>query len=219
MSAQPPIPVDPAQAPVQERAADYQLEFIAQMSVLGVPVDTMAVSTGLTVRYIKRLFADKQNETFNRKRDEHLAARTKQIVAGHFKLADMLDDAYEGVRTCITSNDMRVKAENSWKLIDRVVPNLNEPKSNGNSGGISLILNQPEIQTQVGETMNIVAEVLLSLRGAIEKQDPEEHVLHGIEALPTPPSQLEVQKGEAPLEPSENPKTDLRIEMLDDTED
>jgi len=76
-------------------------------------------------------------------------------------------------------------------------------------------INQPHVQTQIGETMTSVARSLAQLREIIQNQDPEAHLLLGVEALPVPPGQHEVSEGEASTEPTEDPKTDLLVELME----
>jgi hypothetical protein len=185
------------------------------MASLGIAQETMATTTGLSVGYIKRLFEDKHNETFNRLRDDYIARRTKEVVGAHFELSAMLAESYGAIGEALRGGDKRVAAENAWRLIERVCP---DPKQkDGGLNGLQIILNQPEIQTQVGETMTTVAECLLGLREAIAGQQADEHVLTGTDALPTPPSQLEVTAGGAPLTPTQNPD-DLLTELMDKDE-
>lgn len=198
----------------RERAKNYQLESLAQMAVLGIPPDTMAVTTGLSIEYVDRLLQERRNQTFNQFYDKYLAQRTKQATAGHFRLGDMLDKAFDGIEDAITANDVRVKAENSWKLVNRVIP---DPNQKNDSGGTNITVNNPVIQTQVTQTMGAVAESLAGLKDIIAGQDPNAHILLGAEALPTPDSQLEVTEGEATLDPTrDDPEQDLLTEEIDD---
>jgi hypothetical protein len=77
-------------------------------------------------------------------------------------------------------------------------------------------MNQPHIQTAVSNTMSAVAESLAGLQEAIAGQDPNAHILLGTDALPTPPSQLEVSGGEAPLDRNrDDPLKDLLFEEVE----
>jgi hypothetical protein len=67
--------------------------------------------------------------------------------------------------------------------------------------------------------MATVAETLIGLRKAISNQSPDDHVLVGSAALATPDSQLEVTEGEASVEPTENPGTDLLTELIERPDD
>ena len=210
------MPVDSETAPTlqRERAKDYQLESLAQMAVLGIPPDTMAVTVGLQVEYVSRLLGERRNATFNKFYDKYLSQRTKQATEGHFRLGEMLDDAYAGIGEAITAKDIRVKAENSWRLVDRVNPDPNR-KSEG-AGSINVTMNQPHIQTQVTSTMTAVAESLVGLKEACAGQDPNAHILLGTDALPTPSSQHEVSGGEATLDVDrDDPLRDLLFEEVE----
>jgi hypothetical protein len=204
--------VEPAQT--RERAKDYQLESLAQMAVLGIPADRMAVTSGLSVEYVERLLTERRNKTFLRFHDKFMAERTSQATAGEFRLGSMLNKAYDGIEASLDASDIRVRSENSWRLVERMNP---DPNRKGGSGGdINLTVNAPHIQTQVSNTMTAVAESLVGLRDALSNQDPNAHILLGADALPTPPSQLEVSEGEARIEPERNdPLRDLRTEIVD----
>jgi hypothetical protein len=199
----------------RERAKDYQLESLAQMAVLGIPPDTMGVTTGLSTEYVTRLVEERRNETFNRYHDKYLAQRTKNATEGHFRLGDILDKAYNGVEEAVEAKDIRVKAENSWKVIHHVTGDPNR-KSEGQSGD-NITINNPVVQTQVTNTMTAVAEALGGLQAAVAAQDPNAHILIGTDALPIPPSQLEVEQGEASITPTEGPD-DLPTELVDEVE-
>jgi hypothetical protein len=64
--------------------------------------------------------------------------------------------------------------------------------------------------------MTDVAQMLGGLRQAIASQDPDAHLKEGTEALHTPPSQLEVGGGEALPPISEDPKSDLLLELVEE---
>jgi hypothetical protein len=174
----------------------------------------MAITTGLETGYVTRLLGERRNKTFNKFHDQYLAQQTKQATEGHFRLSDMLDDAYTGIHDAITAGDVRVKAENSWRLVDRIHPDPNR-KSEG-SGTINVTMNQPHIQTAVSNTMSAVAESLAGLQEALADQDPNAHILVGTDALSVPPSQHEVSGGEAPLDRNrDDPLKDLLFEEVE----
>jgi hypothetical protein len=188
------------------------------MAVLGIPPDTMAITTGLSTEYVDRLLKEKRNKTFLRYHDKFLAQRTRQATAGEFRLGDMLDKAYDGIEASLDASDIRVRSENSWRLVDRVNPDPN--RKGGGDGGGNVTINNPVIQTQVTATMTAVAKSLVGLTAALAGQDPNAHILVGTDALPTPEAQLEVSGGEAPIEPDRNdPLRDLLTEPLERDDD
>ena len=63
--------------------------------------------------------------------------------------------------------------------------------------------------------MSSVAQSLTMLRDLVSTQNPDAHMKLGADALPTPPSQLEVVDCEVSLEPTENPKSDFLAELLE----
>jgi len=199
----------------RERAKDYQLESLAKMAVLGIPPDRMAVTTGLSADYVNRLLQERRNKTFLRFHDKYMAERTQQATEGEFRLGAMLDKAYDGIEASLEASDIRVRSENSWRLVDRMNP---DPNRKGGAGGdINLTVNAPHIQTQVTNTMTAVAQSLVGLRDALSNQDPNAHILLGSDALPIPPSQHEVSGGEAIIDAERNdPLRDLLTETLEE---
>jgi hypothetical protein len=188
------------------------------MAVLGIPPDTMAVTSGLSVEYVERLLREKRNKTFLRFHSKYLAERTSQATVGEFRLGSMLNKAYDGIEASLDAHDIRVRSENSWRLVDRMNPDPN--RKGGGDGGGNVIINNPVIQTQVTATMTAVAKSLVGLTAALAGQDPNAHILVGTDALPTPEAQLEVSGGEAPLEQNRNdPLRDLLTEPLERDDD
>ena len=193
----------------RERAKDYQLEAIARLAVLGTPPATMAATVGLSEPYVNRLLSGKHNETFNKLHDDYKAQVLKNVVGAHFELAQKLPDALAAIGDSLLAQDIRVRAENAWRVWEKIVPDFSgRPKNNGETDSLQIILNQPQVRTQIGETMESVAQCLVGLREAISTQSPDQYVKLGTDALPTPPSQLEVSGGAAQLEPGREPTED-----------
>lgn len=211
-----PVPVNPTPTPKKERERGklHQLEAIAQMCTMGTPPGTMAAVTGLSEGYINRLLTDGRNETFNKLRESYLEKNLKTLVGARFRLADTIDQVHEALQDALNGKDMRLRTETAWKIWDQVVPKLDNGKEHATPDSIQLIINQPHVQTQINETMANVADCLVGLREAVGSQIPDKHILLGAEALPIPESQLEVSKGEAPLEPTEGPE-DFLTELLE----
>lgn len=213
-----PVP-KPNGSPVaqRERAKDYQLEAIARLAVLGTPPATMAATVGLSEPYITRLLSGKHNETFNRLHDDYKEMVLKNVVGAHFDLAQKLPEALIAIQDALTAQDARLKFEGAKWVWDKIVPDFSGRPKNGSDGDtLTVILNQPQVRTQIGETMESVAQTLLGLREAINTQQEDKHLKVGTDALHTPPSQSEVTGGEATLEPKrEGSESDLHLEVLE----
>ena len=201
----------------RERAKDYQLEAIARLAVLGTPPATMAATVGLSEPYITRLLSGKHNETFNELHDDYKRLVLKNVVGAHFDLAQKLPEALIAISDALGAQDARLRFEGAKWVWDKIVPDFSgRPKNGSDTDSLTLILNQPLVRTQIGETMESVAQGLLTLREAINNQDPDRHLKVGTDALHTPPSQSEVTKGEATLLPQrEGEKSDLHLEVLE----
>jgi hypothetical protein len=219
MSADLPVPAKPTNSgkSSRERAKDYQLEAIAQMSTMGTPAGTMAQITGLSEPYINRLMLEGRNQTFNDLRERYQRVNLRKTVGFQFEMGDLLPEAIQAYRDGLAAKDPRLRFEVAKEVVNRVVPDLNGGKKNGNDQSeiIQLVVNQP----QIGETMASVARTLVSLHEAVSRQDPDAHIKLGTDALPVPESQLEVSGGEAQLTPTENPETDLLMEAVERGDD
>lgn len=199
----------------RERARDYQLEAIARLAVLGTPAATMSAVVGLSEPYINHLLSGKQNETFNKIHEGYKRQVLKNVVGAHFELAQMLPEALAAIRDALSAQDIRVRAENAKWVWQQIVPDFSGKKNGHDVDTFQIILNQPEVRTQIGDTMESVASSLIRLRDAVATQASNHHVKLGLEALPVPPSQLQVEPGEASVEPTQNPKTDLLLELIE----
>ncbi len=200
----------------RERAKGYQLEAIARLAVLGTPPATMAATVGLSEPYITRLLSGKHNETFNRLHDDYKEMVLKNVVGAHFDLAQKLPEALIAIQDALTAQDARLKFEGAKWVWDKIVPDFSGRPKNAETDTLTVILNQPQVRTQIGETMESVAQTLLGLRAAIKDQQPDRHLKVGTDALHIPPSQSEVTKGEAPLDPQrEGSESDLHLEVLE----
>lgn len=216
MSQTPVVPDPRPEPPVsRERAKDYQLETIAQLSTLGTPVATMAQVTGLSERYVDRLLSDGRNEKFNKLRERYKETNLKNVIGSHFQLVDMIPQALQAFSDALGGQDVRLRKETAQWIWDQVVPNLNGKNGSDKQDALSITINQPHVQTQIGETMANVAYMLSGLRDAISSQDPNAHILIGTDALPVPEAQLEVSGGPAPLGESSG-KGDLLTEVVEE---
>jgi hypothetical protein len=217
------VPINPSLQKVfsRVRPKEYQLEAIAQMSTMGTPTGTMAAVTGLDEAYVNRLMSGKSNnQTFNKFREDYQRKNLRKTVGFQFELSDMLPEVLNAYRDGLQAHDPRLRFEVAKEIVNRVVPDLNGKNGKGHSTDVfQFIVNQPQVQTQIGETMASVARSLDILRGEVQRQDPDAHVLLGAEALPIPESQLEVTGGEASLEPTEKPGTDLLTELIERDDD
>ena len=200
----------------RERAKDYQLEAIARLAVLGTPPATMAATVGLSEPYITRLLSGKHNETFNRLHDDYKEMVLKNVVGAHFDLAQKLPEALTAIGDSLTAQDARLRFESGKWLWDKIVPDFSGKSKNGETDSLTLILNQPLVRAEIGESMASVANILFGLRESINSQDPDRHLKVGTDALHIPPSQSEVTKGEATLTPQrEGSPSDLHLEVLE----
>ena len=211
-----PVPVNPTPTSAKqerERGKLHQLEAVAQMCTMGTPAGTMAAVTGLSEGYINRLLSDGRNETFNKLRESYLEKNLKTLVGARFKLADRIDASLEAFDSALSAPDLRLRKEMATWLWEQTVPKLDGGNGKESSDTFQLVINQPHVQTQINETMANVANALVGLRDAVASDPSPERVLIGAEALPTPPSQLEVEEGEARLEPGG--KDDLLTELVE----
>ena len=213
-----PVPTN-GSGPKRERAKEYQLDALAKMSTMGTPPGTMAAVTGLSEAYVDRLLSGKGGETFNRLREKYQQSSLKVTVGAHFDMAELLPESLEGFRTALQAPDLRLRFEAAKDVWNRVVPPLNGKNGDSSSDVLQLVVNQPHVQTQIGETMASVAQSLLSLRDVISSQSPDDHVLVGTDALPVPESQLEVTGGEASLDPDMDPEGSLQVEAVEREDD
>ena len=197
----------------RERAKEYQLESLAQLSVLGVGSAAMAGITELSETYINRILRGGQSKKFDELREQYKRSHLKTISNAHFQLVDALPEAIEGIKEGLGSRDIRVKTETSWKLYNQVVPQMVNQKDKADSFNITL--NEPHIQAQVGETMTTVAKALQILTSVIRGQDADQYVMAGTDALPIPPSQLEVEEGEVELVVDRKGEDDLLTELIE----
>ena len=211
MSTTPTTP-DFRPKPQRERAKAYQLEAVAQLSVLGTHASTIAAVTELTEPYINRLLSGGNNQTFDDIREKYRQQNMKLVTGAHFKLVDMLPEVDTAIQNALGANDLRLAAETAWKIRDKVIPDM--VNNNRDPDSFQITINQPHVQAKIGETMTDVAEALSLLKSVIQSQDPGAHIMVGVEALPIPPSQLEVSEGEASLEPTEGPD-DLLLELME----
>ncbi len=215
MSADVPVNPRPEPPPQRERAKDYQLETIAQLSTLGTPTGTMAQVTGLSEPYVSRLLSGKGNETFNKLREDYKKSALKNVIGAHFSLVELIPESLDAFREALHCQDIRVRKEMGQWVWDNVVPDLNGKKDSEGGDSFSVTINQPQVSAQIGETMTSVAQMLTGLREAISTQDENKHVLIGEEALATPATQHEVSEGPAPLGESSG-KGDLLTEVVEE---
>ncbi len=212
-----PVPKENGSVTTRERAKDYQLQAIARLAVLGTTPAVMSTTVGLSEAYITRLLSGKQNETFNKLHDEYKRLVLKNVVGAHFELAQKLPEALTGIDSALSAQDARLKFESAKWVWDKIVPDFSGRQKNGSdTDALQITINQPQVRAQIGETMESVASSLAVLRNAINSQDPDKHLKLGTDALPTPPSQLEVTAGEAPIDPErEHNPLDLQLEALE----
>jgi len=157
------------------------------------------------------------NEKFNELHDDYKRLVLKNVVGAHFDLAQKLPEALIAISDSLGAQDARLRFEGAKWVWDKIVPDFSgRPKNAGDTDSLTVILNQPQVRTQIGETMESVAQTLLGLREAIKTQSPDRHLKVGTDALHTPPSQSEVTAGEATLVPEREGTTgDLHLEVLE----
>ena len=215
MSVDVPVNPRPEPPPQRERAKDYQLETIAQLSTLGTPTGTMAQVTGLSEPYVARLLSGKGNETFNKFREQYKKSALKNVIGAHFSLVDMIPQSLDAFTAALGGQDLRLRKETAQWIWDRVVPDLTGKKDSEGSDTFQVVINQPQVSAQIGETMESVAHMLKGLHDTILIQDENKHVLIGTDALATPVSQHEVSEGEARLG-TKSDKGDLLTEVVEE---
>jgi hypothetical protein len=187
---------------------------------MGTPAGTIAAVTGLSERYVNRLLSGEGGgDRFQKLREDYKEKHLKTLVGSHFKLADLVPQSLEAFESALAGPDLRLRKETAQWIWDTVVPNLN-PKDSGNgaqSDHWQITINQPHVQTAIGESMASVAKSLTGLQEAILTQDPDAHTKVGTDALTISPTQLEVDGGEGEVEltPTEDPKSDLLTELVE----
>lgn len=199
------------------RAKDYQLDTLAQMAVMGVPADQMASEVDLPIDYVNRLLEGGRNEKFDRLQADYREKVTTKTVNARFALYDFLDDATQAIGEAIRGGDIRLRAEQSWKLLGELAPN---PRATVGGGGdhLSIVFNNPSVQAQIGEGITNMTNMFTELRQAVTEQNGNGHTLLGEQALPVPPSQLEVTDGEALPNPGDS-VDDFPMEAVEETDE
>ena len=139
----------------RERAKEYQLDAIAQFSVLGIPASTIAGITELSEIYINRILKGGQSAVFDKLREGYKQQNLKVVAGAHFELVDMLPEAQQAFRDALNCKDVRVKLEAGKWIHDKVVPNLFKDTDKQDSYHITL--NQPHVQAQVVDARRALA--------------------------------------------------------------
>ena len=143
MSAQTPTVPDFKPTPTRERAKDYQLEAVAQLSTLGTPSGSIAAVTNLSEPYINRLLQGGRSKKFDELREHYKQQNLKTIVGAHFTLVDLLPQSDDAIRDALIGSDTRLRAETAWKIRDKVVPDLMKQDTGPDSDWRDHVLGRP----------------------------------------------------------------------------
>lgn len=184
--------VENPEGPSRKRIPDYQLEAVAIYVTEGASAQDISDATGISLNSVRYLIAGK-NATFNRFLDAYRSKAMKCVMAHRFRLMDMLEAGYTAIQDALESNDLKLRSDTAWKLFDAVIPTSKDKED----PGIQIILNNPQVQTQLSDTINNVSGSLRSLKEMVAGKDPSRHVLLGDEALPVPEAQLKTKDTEA----------------------
>lgn len=200
----------------RRRAPKYQIEALAKMAARGVRPEGMVEVTGLPLDYILRITKPGAHQGFENLLEGFREQNQRLAVDHHYEMIERLPQVYKAIDTGLSSEDDRLKVETGFKVIRELIP---APGSNGNGKdstdpALQVIFNSPQLQAQVGDTINNLGVMMVGVKEAIAKQIPNQHVYRGEEALPSPVSKLAVTDGEALPIPEDDLST-LDLEIID----
>ena len=174
----------------------YQLDTIAKLACMDAnSPEQIAQTTGIPVNRIMGLLSRK-NKTFNKLYDHYHAIVMKNHTGATMRMVEMIPKAHIAVENALDSEDTKLAADTAFKLYERVLPSKNPAHADVVVNNVTF--NNPQATTILAETVTGVGAMLGQLKAHMEKEiNPLTHELHGLAALPRPPSQLEIGSGEA----------------------
>jgi len=186
------------------RLRDYQLDTIAQLSCFDAnSPEQISTTTGVPVKTVINLLKGGQNKSFDTIRAAYQQSVMKNFHGATMRMIDRMPKAEAAIERAIDSDDVKVAADNAWKVIDRVVP-LASKRSDSQEGSVSFIINNPQVHNELNQTVSDVRGLMRGLKGYLsDGASTTNHTVIGSQALPISPAQLEVGDGESLPDQSE----------------
>ncbi len=202
------------------RLRDYQLDTIAQLSCFDAnSPEQIASTTGVPAKTIINLLRGGQNRAFDELRSGYQQAVMRNFHGATMRMIDRMPMAEAAIETALQSNDVKVAADNAWKVFDRVLPQTQQKQGGQSESSVSFIINNPQVHNELNATVTSVHGILDTLKDYLagDGDRANSHTLLGSKALPIPVSQLEVGDGEALPDPKSTSAENLNlIEMAEE---
>ena len=106
--------------PTKKHLTAHQKRAIAMMAVNGLPNEVIAKAVGKRPAYIKRKLSEDPEIAVHVAEIEGRLLKT--MAVHHMEMTDKLDLAREAINQGLTSNDLKIRLDTSWKLIEHTVP-------------------------------------------------------------------------------------------------
>ncbi len=165
---------------------EHEKDAVAKMAVSGVSYSQIAAVTRRTARGIGDLLRaarDGENTDMAARIDRFEGVVVREAANHRFEMLEEMSTARRNIRDGMRSDDLRVRLETSWKLIDHLVPKAVQRHEIDVGGKIDI-----NTSIEMNETLKVIESQLPALAAAAGNF--KKRIKQGPEALPGPPTEV-----------------------------
>ena len=165
---------------------EHEKDAIAKMAVSGVSYAQIGATVQRSGRAISDLLKaarDGTNIDMGARIDRFEGTVVRHAANHKFEMLDKMDQARRNIDDGLASDDLRLRLETSWKLIDHVIPKSTQRHEIEVGGTVDI-----NTTIEMNETLKVIETQLPALAAAAGKF--RERIKQGPEALPGPPTEV-----------------------------
>lgn len=166
------------------RIPEYKQDAIAAYGLAGIDASIISNRTGVKESTIKRYLAGHGPKHFTDKYDGYRRQLLRQQSHHYLELSDMAADAYTALKEAMRGQNMSLRVETAWKLLEILHPPIHQPDMRMDVN-VGFQQNNTLIQGELGSAFTKVADALTETLAATSKLQPGAHELMGKDALPS----------------------------------
>jgi hypothetical protein len=161
----------------------HRQQTLAMMMCEGWSVADICSAMNLPEDTVKKYGSKEAPEGFTKILTAYRHQYERYSVERRFRLAEHAEQAYSNIKEAMLSNDVKLKTETAWRVLDEVSPKQVEETAPGVNVNVSLTKNH-HVNTQIAQLGHDLLDEFTKLQ-KLPEDSYQKHLKTGEDALPS----------------------------------
>jgi hypothetical protein len=196
LPSEPLPPTEPGALAKPGPVPEHILNAAAAMAAGGARAAEISTATGVPVRTVDSWLTEGKNEKFQ-EIYEHSRGQILRTAAHHqIKLHRLMDFSYDAIERAVNNvTDLRLAAEQAWKVMDRCMGPPDKPTLDVNVG-----FQNVQVNNQVNKVFGKMTEKFANLLETVSEQDPDQYIRNETPGYQGPKDDIVVDVSAGPID-------------------